>query len=403
MPRNVPVIWEPTRYLSGWLDTFRYPVNSCDGLPPSARAEAILGVMKQLKKYRRYPSLWVTVDSPGKWYITELRFALLVGGRQPIAVTAAGKEPSYSRFSGSPGIYSVKPSVPEFPMSVFDEFSMPQKEKAKLQILRALARMSIAGTKEIASTAGYSHTYMRKLLPELVREGYVRYHENGVKEKRIKVPVWEIRRPGIQYAQQSWNIPDNLRFKGIRVEQKYAGQKHRKMARMWWAWLKEAYGSDYEIWQTWTEPSIANTHPDALAWGSYQGVETLAWLEVESGKKSGARIVKDIVDRYIQAKRFAKEHGVQMIFAILAQQWVLKFLQNKGFFLIPWNIALILENWRNAGYLSKPIFGEFNSMMRGNGYPYIKNISKIIKKDPNFLASKFSSEVLDELLNGGPV
>jgi hypothetical protein len=45
-------------------------------------------------------------------------------------------------------------------------------------------------------------------------------------------------------------VPDNLRFKGIRVEQKYAGQKHRKMARMWRAWLKEAYGSDYDIWQT---------------------------------------------------------------------------------------------------------------------------------------------------------
>jgi predicted transcriptional regulator len=402
MPRNVPVIWEPTRYLSGWLDSFRYPVNSCDGLPPSARAEAILGVMKQLKKYRRFPSLWVTVDSPGIWYITELRLALF-GTRQPIAITAVGEEPSYGSFFGSPGVYPVKPGAPVFPVSVFDEFSMPQKERAKLRILRALARMSIAGTKEIASTAGYSHTYMRKLLPELVQEGYVLYHERGMREKRIKVPVWEIRRPGIQYAHQSWNIPDNLRFKGIRVEQKYAGQKHRKMARMWWAWLKEAYGSDYEIWQTWTEPSVANTHPDALTWGSYKGVETLAWLEVESGKKSGERIVKDMMHRYGQAKRMAQEHDMQMIFAILGQQWVLKFLQNKGFFLISWNIALILENWRNVGYLSKPIFGEFNSMMRGNGYPYIKNISRIIKKDPNFLTPKFSLEAIDELLNGGPI
>lgn len=390
------------RCLSGWLDLFRYPVNSRDGLPPSARVDAILGVMKQLKKYRRSPSLWVTVDSPGNWYITELKFALF-GNRQPIAITAVGQDPSFSSFLGHPAIYPAKPGAPTFRVAVFDEFSMPQKERAKLQIVRALVRMSIAGTKEIASTAGYSLTYMRKLLPELVQEGYVRYHEKEIEEKRIKAPAWEIRRLGIQYAHQSWNIPNNLRFKGLRMEQKYAGQKHRKMARMWWAWLKETYGSDYEIWQTWTELSIANTHPDALAWGSYNGVETLAWLEVESGKKSGERIVKDMMHRYGQAKSMAQEHDVQMIFAILGQQWVLKYLQNQGFFLIPWNIALILENWRNIGYLSKPIFGEFNSMMRGNGFPYIKNISKIIKQDPNFLTPKFSSEARDELLNGGPL
>ena len=386
MRRNVPVVWEPVRWSSGWLDLFRYPINSRDGLPPSARAEAIIAVMKQLKKYRKSPSLWVTVEGPGKWYINELR-NVVSECSQSIAISAAGPDLSFSSFLKIPGIYPVKPSAPEFPTYVFDEFSLPQKERAKLQVLRALARMSIAGTKEIASTSGFSHTYMRKLLPELVREGYVLYHEKGVKEKRIKSPVWQIKRTGIQYVHQSWNIPNNLRFKGIRVEQKYAGQKHRKIARMCWAWLKEAYGSDYEIWQAWPEPSIGNAHPDALAWGSYKGIETFAWLEVESGKKSGKRIANDILNRYEQANRISEAHDMPMIFVVLAQRWVLTSLQNNALFFIPSNVALIFENWRNVGYLSTPNFGYFNSMIGGVRFPYIKNISKIIKKDPNYIGN----------------
>jgi hypothetical protein len=92
--------------------------------------------------------------------------------------------------------------------------------------------MQIASTKEIASASGYSHSYVRKMLPELAQEGYVVQHPKGIKEKKLTPPVWHIRRVGIQYAHLSWNIRDNINFKGMRVEQKYAGQKHRRIARM---------------------------------------------------------------------------------------------------------------------------------------------------------------------------
>lgn len=187
------------------------------------------------------------------------------------------------------------------------------------------------------------------------------------------------------------------------MEQKYAGQKHRKIARLWWSWLKEAYGADYEIWQVWPEPAVGKTHPDALAWGAYQGVETLAWLEVESGKKSRDRVVQDIMVRYQRAKVVANTYDMQMIFVILAQPWVLRSLQNFALFFIPWNVSLIFENWRNVGYLSKPIFGEFNSMMKGDGYPYIKEISRIIKQDPNYLSPRMLPHLADELYNSDPV
>jgi hypothetical protein len=291
--------------------------------------------------------------------------------------------------------YPAKPSIPSFPTSVFDEFSLPQKEWAKLQVLRTLARMSIAGTKEIASSSGYSHTYMRKLLPELVREGYILYHEKGMNEKKIKFPVWQIKRTGIQYAQHSWNIPDNVRFKGVRVEQKYAGQKHRKISRLWWAWLKEAYGSDYEIWQTWSEPSLGDAHPDALAWGSYQGLETLAWLEVESGKKSRKQTIRDIMYRYDQACSIAEAYDLQTIFVVLAQPWVLRSLQKGIRFSIPSNMAIVFENWRNVGYLSRPVFGDSSSLMGDKDYPYFQNIAKMLKKRLDFLLSKVSSKVVE--------
>lgn len=138
-------------------------------------------------------------------------------------------------------------------------------------------------------------------------------------------------------------------------------------------------------------------------WGSYKGEETLAWLEVKSGKKSCTRIVEDILLRYRQAKAVAEAYNMRMIFVILAQAWVLNCLQQRGLFFIPSNVALILENWRNVGYLSKPIFGGFNSIMKVDGYPYIKNISKIIKKDPNYLTPKILPHVADDSLNGIPV
>ena len=401
MRRNVPAIWDPIRWSSSWFDLFRYPVNSRDGLPPYARAAAILGVMKQLRRYRRSPGLWVTVDAPGRWYIDELKCAL-ASCNQPVAISLAGQEVAISEFFKVPGSYSLKPAAPEFTTFAFDEFSLSPRERSKLQVLRALARVTAAGTKEIASMSGLSHTYMRNLLPELVRDRYIAHLEAGSREKMNKYPLWMINRAGIQYAQQSWNIPDKLGFKGLRMEQKYAGQKHRKIARLWWSWLKEAYGTDYEIWQVWPEPAVDNSHPDALAWGDYQGVETLAWLEVESGKKSRDRTVQDIMVRYHRAQAVANKYDVQMIFAVLAQPWVLKSLQNHALFFIPWNVSLIFENWRNVGYLSKPIFGEFNSMMKGDGYPYIKKISKIIKKDPSYFSPRMLPHLADEFFSGGP-
>ena len=52
-----------------WTDTFVYSVSYKDGLPPWDYARAIYTNILTLEKYRRGASLWVQVDSLGRWYL----------------------------------------------------------------------------------------------------------------------------------------------------------------------------------------------------------------------------------------------------------------------------------------------------------------------------------------------
>jgi hypothetical protein len=83
--------------------------------------------------------------------------------------------------------------------------------------------------------------------------------------------------------------------------------------------------------------------------GTYKGIETLIWLEVEAGKKSEKDVVDDLMGRYKQARAFAEERKINVIFAVLSLPWVLKALENHGLFLIPGSVALLFDNWRHRG------------------------------------------------------
>ena len=62
--------WVPETFQSGdqvlKLDLFKHSLSTKDGLPPYAQARIIDLISTQLKKYRRDPFLWVSVDSPGR-------------------------------------------------------------------------------------------------------------------------------------------------------------------------------------------------------------------------------------------------------------------------------------------------------------------------------------------------
>jgi len=332
------------------------------------------------------------VDAPGTWYTKALKDSLREQ-YQPIALNGIGDGLDFSDFRRMPALFPVRPAAPDFLVQSFDDSLLSRKEQSKLRILRSLARVSFTGTKEIASLSGMSHTYARKLLPELVMDRFVEYYENGLGWKPRNYPVWKIKRLGIQYVHQSWNIPANTKFRGIRSEQKYAGQKHRKIARLWRAWLIDAKGSNFEIRQAWPEPALKPAYPDALAWGSYNGVETLAWLEIEIGKKSRRDLVKNIVSRFLLSKKFAEWFEIRIIFVVLAQPWVLRTLAKNGSFIVTENDALIFENWRNFGNLPEPIFGEFNSTSKDGTYPLMKDLSKELLRELGFPERRFNADV----------
>ena len=44
---------------------------------------------------------------------------------------------------------------------------------------------------------------------------------------------WQIRQKGLRLAHRSWNIPKGMHFAPFRREYQYAGERHRRVARMW--------------------------------------------------------------------------------------------------------------------------------------------------------------------------
>jgi hypothetical protein len=303
----------------------------------------------------------VQVDSPGKWYITALRRALH-DPKVMVNISPAGQELSIVDFPTVPWI-GIRPwPQPQFESSIFDEANLTKAQKAELSVLRCMARMEMAGVKEIASLSGFGVTYTRKVIGRLWKNKLVQPFDSGNERMNKKDPLWTIRRRGLQYVQQSWNIPYKFQFKSVRLEQKYAGRKHRKMCRLFRSRVEKAYGADFQVWQSWSEPALAYAYPDAIVWGTYKGVETLIWLEVETAKKSVQEHVREIEYRFEQAKNITERHGVQLIFVFLSMPWVLRSVAQLASFPLADHTAIILDNWMDYEHLARPKFKGFNSI-----------------------------------------
>lgn len=371
--KNLPVEWRPLHVQNRWLDVFVYPINSGDGLPVQARAVAVARLAKQLQSVRNAPCLCIEIHGSGNWYRRELEYAVR-NVNLPIAVTKAGTELRYNDFCKPPAPYPAKPAGPKFNTYVFHETQFKGRDLRKLQVLRSLARMSSAGLKEIASLIGLGTTYTSGLLRDLTQEGYISLYKNGMNGKVKNNFMWEINRSGIRQAHWSWNIPDGTRFKSVRREQKTSGSKHRKLSRLWPWWLRKAYDCYMlELWSTWVEPAFDRTYPDALSWGTFDGQETLFWLEVDSGKRSKIKTIANFEFRYRQVVNLANQCSIQIVFVILAQPWVLKTISKGASFSPDKKVAVILENWNNKTYLGYPIFGDVTSFFDREDFPLAKN------------------------------
>jgi hypothetical protein len=107
-------------------------------------------------------------------------------------------------------------------------------------------------------------------------------------------------------ARRSWNLPKGVCFAPYRREFRYAGERHRRVVRMWRIWLEAAYPG-IAIWECWKKVPLQKGIPDALAWGKHRGRELLFWLEVDRGHSSREIMHRNYRDRVWTAYLHAKE------------------------------------------------------------------------------------------------
>jgi hypothetical protein len=346
---RLSLVWEPTELLSEddlVLDSFRHFISASDGLPPYSQARIIDAIVNELRKSGRPgPCLWVSVDAPGTWYIDEIRRLV----KHKILILPAGKRME-SNWDYKPHAHpQARPTdVPQLGRRfVLEEYGL---SKSSLRVLRILARLKSAYTREISSLAAFSETHVRTQLKALQADGLIERKKIG------KYEGWQIRQKGLRLAHRSWNIPKGMHFAPFRKEYRYAGERHRRVARMWREWLEKAY-PDIEIWECWTEVSLQRGIPDALAWGRHNGREMLFWLEVDTGHTSRKKMEKIYSQRIRLAGKHAYTWATPIVFCIMGPGWVITSICD--FLLdIPSRLAIIAHEWWNVGRLPTYRMGE---------------------------------------------
>jgi hypothetical protein len=357
---RLSVVWEPTELLSEddlVLDSFRHFISAGDGLPPYSQARIIDAIANELRKSGRPdPCLWVSVDAPGTWYIEEI--IRLVKHKIPILVLPAGKRME-SNWDYKP--HARPQARPAEIPQLGHRFALEDYEltKSALRVLRILARFRSAYTREITSLAGFSETHVRTQLRGLQAD-------NLIERKKIgKYDGWQIRQNGLRLAHRSWNIPKGMHFAPFRREYRYAGERHRRVARMWREWLEKAY-SDTEIWECWTEVPVQRGIPDALAWGRHNGREMLFWLEVDTGHTSRKKMKKIYSQRIQLAGRHAYTWAIPIVFCIMGPRWVVTSICDLRLD-ISSRLAIIAHEWWNVGRLPMYRMGEMTHDLHYSG------------------------------------
>ena len=352
-----------------WTDTFVLPVKHDRALPPWDYAKVVRTVVKPLSRLRRGASLWVPVSDPGRWYFEEVKHTLR-DLPMPAAVTLGrDRLPGLSDFSKIPPLYDV-PCRGGVPAEEPNAFRLSDHALACLFVM---TRLVAAYTSEVASGCLISDTTCRAVLWELEKAGYVEYHKcdpyidshlisvqrlasQGAKNRKDEEPrpYWRIRRPGLSAALRAWGVPPEAEF-GRRTERNgLLDSTHRRRSRQWPAWLRKAL-PHADIYAGWSEVGISElrTNPDALAWGKMHGVETLFWLEVESGKSSRKLILDKTVTRWLKATGYAKAVEVHLVFVFLAMPWV-REAARLAFTDVPSHSAVVVADWSRSNFGQLP-------------------------------------------------
>jgi hypothetical protein len=327
------------------------------------------------------------VDAPGRWYLNEM--VRLAKRKMPIVILPAGESPKDHWDFTPHGYPSLVENAPmpqiETPFVSADFGYKPNL----IRVLRILARLATAHKPEIASMTGFSETHIRGLLKKLQAA-------NLIERKRIgKYDGWAIRNPGVKLAHRSWNIPKGSHFKKHRGEFRYAGERHRRVSRMWRAWLKAAY-RNIEIWECWTEVPVKYGIPDALAWGTHKGKEVLFWLEVDTGHSSTKTIEANYRRRLLLAYKHAQEWKIPIVFCVMGPPWVVNRFGWCIPRISPW-VAVIGHDWRDVGRLPLYEFGAWREDLSSSRYHLSSHSLKVLSFDPNQYSSKLKKEKIIKL------
>jgi hypothetical protein len=240
-----------------------------------------------------------------------------------------------------------------------------------------MARLVAAYTNEVASTCLIEDRACRNALWELEKHGYVKYHENdnnidshlskvrqrvSQKEKNAQEvwPYWTIRRPCLSVALRVWGVPAGADFRYRTERNRLLDSIHRRRSRQWPKWVSKAL-PHAEIHAGWSEVGIPGlkANPDALAWGNIHGVESLFWLEVESGKSSRDLILEKTMSRWLKALNYSESTGVHLVFVFLAMPWV-RDAARLAFIDVPGSCGVVVADWsrQKFGQLPFPKWGE---------------------------------------------
>lgn len=382
---SLPLKWTPLYPMNRKdvvFDVFKHHISYKDGLPPYAQVRIIDLIATRLIKARPHACLWISLDTPGRWYAHEIM--RLVKRKMPILILPTGKAPK-SNWDFTPhGYPSLVENAPTPQIQPpFNPADFGYKPNA-IRVLRILARLGTAHKPEIASLAGLSETYIRTLLKKLQAA-------NLIERKRIgKYEGWAIRNAGLKLAHRSWNIPKGAHFKKHRGEFRYAAERHRRKSRMWRAWLEAAY-HNIEIWDCWTEVPIKYGIPDALAWGMHYGRETLFWLEVDTGHSSTKTIEANYRRRLLLAYDHAEKWKIPIVFCIMGQPWMVKCFAWSIPRISPW-VAVIGHDWRDFGRLPPYEFGWWLEDLSSSQHHLSVRSQEELPFDPSLYSGKPKKE-----------
>jgi hypothetical protein len=344
--------WISLEHEGRYTDTFIFHIDALNGLPPFGYRPLLQRLVAELNQKRPGASLWIRVDSPGEWYLAEIKRSLLRGFGIPYIVTRAIEQPDYYSFSFRPRLFS--PSLTR-PPAIDDGFSHVSMEARKC--LQVLGRIRKGNEDEIASLTGLSKKVTLDVLYGLKKNKLVE-HKIGKKIQKDKskpveidpFPLWHPTRKGLSIALRSWGASKQVEFSAVKeLNPHLIGTTHRNISRRWLAWLRSAYPRA-DIWTGWSETKLPGicVYPDALVWGKIQGYETLFWLEVGDNHKSREEIEKITKKRLESAMKFCQRTGVYLVYAQVSPKWV----QDSVSWMcvqLPSDVAVVMEKQRKFG------------------------------------------------------